>query len=61
MFSSLPGAAPTDHFIETAAMLKKSAGIAQGVDGGLSFAEWNCRAGQKNVMIRSEGSVPPSP
>ena len=28
-------------------------------DGGLHFAEWNCRAGQNNVIIRTDGTVAP--
>jgi len=44
---------------ETDAMLKKAAGIVQGEDGELNFAEWNCRAGQNNVIIRTDGTVAP--
>jgi hypothetical protein len=32
-------------------MLKKAAGIVQGEDGELNFAEWDCRAGQNNVIV----------
>lgn len=39
--------------------LNKAAGIVQGEDGDLSFAEWNCRAGQNNVIIRTDGTVAP--
>jgi len=45
--------------IETDAMLKRAAGVVQGEDGELSFAEWNCRAGQNNVIIRTDGTVAP--
>jgi MoaA/NifB/PqqE/SkfB family radical SAM enzyme len=44
---------------QTADMLKNAAGIVQGNDGELSFAEWNCRAGQNNVIIRTDGTVAP--
>jgi MoaA/NifB/PqqE/SkfB family radical SAM enzyme len=34
-------------------------GIAQDENGELHFAEWNCRAGQNNVIIRTDGTVAP--
>jgi radical SAM protein with 4Fe4S-binding SPASM domain len=34
-------------------------GIAQDANGELHFAEWNCRAGQNNVIIRTDGTVAP--
>jgi MoaA/NifB/PqqE/SkfB family radical SAM enzyme len=34
-------------------------GIVQKPDGELQFAEWNCRAGQNNVIIRTDGTVAP--
>jgi MoaA/NifB/PqqE/SkfB family radical SAM enzyme len=40
-------------------MLTKTPGIQQGSDGGLHFSEWNCRAGQNNVIIRTDGTVAP--
>jgi radical SAM protein with 4Fe4S-binding SPASM domain len=40
-------------------MLRKAAGIVQGSDGNLAFDEWNCRAGQNNVIIRTDGTVAP--
>jgi len=40
-------------------MLAKTPGIQQGEDGGLHFSEWNCRAGQNNVIIRTDGTVAP--
>ena len=40
-------------------MLTKTPGIEQGADGGLHFSEWNCRAGQNNVIIRTDGTVAP--
>ena len=34
-------------------------GIVQGASGDLHFAEWNCRAGQNNVVVRTDGTVAP--
>jgi radical SAM protein with 4Fe4S-binding SPASM domain len=34
-------------------------GIIQDANGELRFAEWNCRAGQNNVIIRTDGTVAP--
>jgi MoaA/NifB/PqqE/SkfB family radical SAM enzyme len=34
-------------------------GIVQADNGELHFAEWNCRAGQNNVIIRTDGTVAP--
>ena len=34
-------------------------GIEQDASGDLHFAEWNCRAGQNNVIIRTDGTVAP--
>jgi MoaA/NifB/PqqE/SkfB family radical SAM enzyme len=34
-------------------------GIVQGEDGDVHFSEWNCRAGQNNVVIRTDGTVTP--
>jgi radical SAM protein with 4Fe4S-binding SPASM domain len=31
----------------------------QDANGELHFAEWNCRAGQNNVIIRTDGTVAP--
>ena len=45
---------------ETSENLTKAAGIVQGEDGNLGFGEWNCRAGQNNVIIRTDGTVAPS-
>lgn len=44
---------------ETAAALASMPGIVQDPDGTLHFAEWNCRAGQNNVIIRTDGTVAP--
>jgi MoaA/NifB/PqqE/SkfB family radical SAM enzyme len=43
---------------ETAKMLATMTGIVQ-EDGGVRFAEWNCRAGQNNVIVRTDGTVAP--
>jgi MoaA/NifB/PqqE/SkfB family radical SAM enzyme len=40
-------------------VLSSIPGIEQGQDGELQFAEWNCRAGQNNVIIRTDGTVAP--
>ncbi len=34
-------------------------GFVQDANGELHFAEWNCRAGQNNVIIRTDGTVAP--
>jgi MoaA/NifB/PqqE/SkfB family radical SAM enzyme len=34
-------------------------GVVQDADRGLRFAEWNCRAGQNNVVIRTDGTLAP--
>jgi MoaA/NifB/PqqE/SkfB family radical SAM enzyme len=42
-----------------AKQLKNTPGIVQDESGELHFAEWNCRAGQNNVIIRTDGTVAP--
>src|ERR1700723_255450 len=42
-----------------AAMLSKTPGIAQSEKGDIHFTDWNCRAGQNNVIIRTDGTVAP--
>jgi MoaA/NifB/PqqE/SkfB family radical SAM enzyme len=39
--------------------LAQTPGIVQDDNGELHFAEWNCRAGQNNVIIRTDGTVAP--
>src|SRR6201987_1317959 len=39
--------------------LAHTPGIVQDANGELHFAEWNCRAGQNNVIIRTDGTVAP--
>src|SRR6516164_1477367 len=34
-------------------------GISRDENGGLRFADWNCRAGQNNVIVRTDGTVAP--
>jgi MoaA/NifB/PqqE/SkfB family radical SAM enzyme len=41
------------------ALLATMPGIVKGEDGSLHFTEWNCRAGQNNVIIRTDGTVAP--
>jgi MoaA/NifB/PqqE/SkfB family radical SAM enzyme len=42
-----------------AELLSGLPGIVKREDGELQFAEWNCRAGQNNVIIRTDGTVAP--
>ena len=34
-------------------------GVVQDANGELHFADWNCRAGQNNVIVRTDGTVAP--
>jgi hypothetical protein len=43
----------------TAQQIANMPGILQDWSGDLHFAEWNCRAGQNNVIIRTDGTVAP--
>jgi radical SAM protein with 4Fe4S-binding SPASM domain len=43
----------------TAEHLASMPGIVQDPSGELHFAEWNCRAGQNNVIIRTDGTLAP--
>jgi MoaA/NifB/PqqE/SkfB family radical SAM enzyme len=40
-------------------LLQTMPGVVNGPNGDLHFAEWNCRAGQNNVIIRTDGTVAP--
>jgi MoaA/NifB/PqqE/SkfB family radical SAM enzyme len=40
-------------------LLASMPGIVRGGDGNLRFTEWNCRAGQNNVIIRTDGTLGP--
>lgn len=42
-----------------AAQLANMPGIVQEPDGELHFAAWNCRAGQNNVIVRTDGTLTP--
>jgi MoaA/NifB/PqqE/SkfB family radical SAM enzyme len=44
---------------DMAEILAHSPGIVQDASGELHFTDWNCRAGQNNVIIRTDGSVAP--
>ena len=43
----------------TAGQLANMPGIVQEPDGELHFAAWHCRAGQNNVIVRTNGTVAP--
>jgi hypothetical protein len=40
-------------------LLARMPGIVRDQNGGLRFTDWNCRAGQNNVIIRTDGTVGP--
>ena len=40
-------------------LLERMPGIVRGEDGSLNFTDWNCRGGQNNVIIRTDGTVGP--
>ena len=44
---------------EVAKLLASTDGIVQDPNGEVHFTEWNCRAGQNNVIIRTDGTVAP--
>src|SRR6202451_1008585 len=44
---------------EIASKVAGMPGFVHGSDGQLRFAEWNCRAGQNNVIIRTDGTLGP--
>ena len=44
---------------EITKLLESMPGIVREPGGDLHFAEWNCRAGQNNVIIRTDGTVAP--
>jgi len=49
----------SNHADSDADLLSGLPGIVKRDDGELQFAEWNCRAGQNNVIIRTDGTVAP--
>ena len=40
-------------------ILERTPGIVREPDGEVHFTDWNCRAGQNNVIIRTDGTVAP--
>lgn len=44
---------------EVTKLLASMDGVVQEPDGEVHFSEWNCRAGQNNVIIRTDGTVAP--
>ncbi len=42
---------------EGAEMLANMPGIVRDENGSLRFADWNCRAGENNVIVRTDGTV----
>ena len=40
-------------------ILAKTPGIIREGNGDVHFTDWNCRAGQNNVIIRTDGTVAP--
>jgi MoaA/NifB/PqqE/SkfB family radical SAM enzyme len=47
----------TDSQLEK--ILATTPGMVRGDNGDVHFAEWNCRAGQNNVVIRTDGTIAP--
>jgi radical SAM protein with 4Fe4S-binding SPASM domain len=39
--------------------LADNPGVQQDEAGNLRFADWNCRAGENNVVIRTDGTIAP--
>jgi radical SAM protein with 4Fe4S-binding SPASM domain len=44
---------------EVSKLLASMDGVVQEANGEVHFDEWNCRAGQNNVIIRTDGTVAP--
>ena len=44
---------------DIARLLASTPGIVRDGNGGLRFTDWDCRAGQNNVVIRTDGTVAP--
>jgi len=40
-------------------MLADTPGLEQDENGGIRFTDWNCRGGENNVIIRTDGTVGP--
>ena len=47
----------TDRQLEN--ILATTPGTVRGDNGDVHFTEWNCRAGQNNVVIRTDGTIAP--
>jgi radical SAM protein with 4Fe4S-binding SPASM domain len=47
----------TDDQLEN--ILARTPGIVRGENGDVHFADWNCRAGQNNVVFRTDGTITP--
>ena len=44
---------------DVSAKLATTPGLVQGEEGDVHFTDWNCRAGENNVIIRTDGTVGP--
>jgi radical SAM protein with 4Fe4S-binding SPASM domain len=44
---------------EVERLLEKTPGIVREPDGEVHFTNWNCRGGENNVIIRTDGTVAP--
>jgi MoaA/NifB/PqqE/SkfB family radical SAM enzyme len=44
---------------EAEALMASMPGIAPDEDGNFCFADWNCRGGQNNIVIRTDGTLAP--
>ena len=44
---------------EAEALLARMPGVVSDEEGNLRFTDWNCRAGQNNVIVRTDGTVAP--
>lgn len=44
---------------ETEELLARMPGVVRDEEGSLRFTDWNCRAGQNNVIVRTDGTVAP--
>jgi MoaA/NifB/PqqE/SkfB family radical SAM enzyme len=44
---------------ETEGLIASMPGVSPDGNGNYSFADWNCRGGQNNIVIRTDGSLAP--
>jgi hypothetical protein len=49
----------TQRTHEMQEMLRSVPGIVCDDKGGIQFSNWNCRGGQNNVVVRTDGTVAP--